>query len=51
MRKSVKKCEIYPKIKSFMSILCCQKAFEIIQNLQQNFWTGVLNNIKKLHFS
>ena len=26
---------------SFMSNLCCQKAFRIIQKLQQNFWTWV----------
>ena len=36
-----------------MSILCCQKAFQIIQNLQHIFWTWVwsppplLNNVQK----
>ena len=35
-----------------MSVLCCQKAFKIIQNLQHIFWTWVwspplLNNVKK----
>ena len=38
----------YPQIETFlplkslfMSILCCQKAFQIIQNLQHIFWTWV----------
>ena len=32
--------ETFLPLKSlFMSILCCQNAFKIIQNLLQNFWT------------
>ena len=71
MRKSVGKCQTYPKIqtilpsiwnifalkKSFMSILCCQKPFRIMNYLQHNFLTWVwstplsppLNDVIKLH--
>ena len=33
----------------FMSNLCCQKALEIVQNLQQNFWTWVWQHVSVIH--